>query len=296
MPLKRELIYIDGKDETDCVTSHSFRSNKCIAGQILDIHIKEWGLTPDGDRFQTHSSILQPVLHKGLKAMIKIPLTPDEKAGSKMLDWWDGIGAVKVIRSDDVAILMERIVDNHSLKSMSLNGNDNESTRIICEVAKSLHSNRNKPLPELVPLHSWFNDLFLSANRYGGLFPKAAEIALTVLEDQTGVTVLHGDLHHDNILYSLERGWLAIDPKGLLGDRTFDYVNILRNPSKEIALSEGRFMKQIMLIGKNAGIEINHLLKWTIAWSGLSAVWYLNDHTDADLPVEILKMAHANLR
>ncbi len=263
--------------------------------QILDIHIKEWGLTPDGNSFQTHSSILQPVLYGNLKAMIKIPLTPDEKAGCKMLDWWDGTGAVKVIRSDDVAILMERITDNHSLKSMSLNGKDDESTRIICDVAKSLHSNRNKPLPELVPLHVWFDDLFQSANKYGGLFPKAAEIAQSLLENQTDTVVLHGDLHHDNILYSEERGWLAIDPKGLLGDRTFDYVNILRNPSKEIALSEGRFMKQIMLISKNTGIEINRLLKWTIAWSGLSAVWYLNDDIDADLPVEIMKMADAEL-
>lgn len=264
------------------------------AEQILNYRIKEWELIPDGNSFQTHSSLLQPVLYGALKAMLKIPLTSEEKTGSILLDWWDGKGAVRVLKSDDDAILMERIADNHSLRSISMNGNDDESTRIICEVAHLLHSDRNKPLPELVPLHIWFKDLFLSANKYGGFFLKAAEIARLVLESQTDFTVLHGDLHHDNILYSSERGWLAIDPKGLLGEKTFDYVNILCNPTKEMALSEGRLMKQINIISKNTGIDVNHLLKWTIAWSALSTVWFLNDDIDANLPFGVLKIAIAN--
>jgi len=50
------------------------------------------------------------------------------------------------------------------------------------------------------------------------------------------------------------------------------------------------------IISKNTGIEMNHLLKWTIAWSGLSAVWFLNDdmEMDANLPIGILKMAIAD--
>ncbi len=267
-------------------------------------YIKEWGLIPDGDRFQTHSSILQPVLYGEQQAMLKISLTPDEKAGCRVLDWWDGIGAVKVIRSDADAVLMERLEDDHELKSMASAGRDDEATRIICRVAGVLHSDRHKPLPELVPLRVWFEDLFRSADKYGGPFPKAAEIARSLLENQTEMTVLHGDLHHDNILHSLERGWLAIDPKGLLGDRAFDYVNILRNPSQEIALSEGRFMRQIGIIGEESGIAIDHLLKWSAAWSGLSAVWHLDDGAngaggeygvDVSLTIEILKIALAQI-
>lgn len=267
-------------------------------------YIKEWELTPDGERFQTHSSILQPVLYGEQQAMLKIPLTPDEKAGCRVLDWWDGIGTVRVLRSDADAVLMERLADDHALKSMSMSGCDDEATRIICEVAGVLHSDRHKPLPELVPLNVWFEDLFQSADKYGGPFPKAAEIARSLLDNQTKPTVLHGDLHHDNILHSPERGWLAIDPKGLLGDRAFDYVNILRNPSREIALSEGRFMRQIGIIADESGIGIDRLLKWAAAWSGLSAVWHLDDGedgsggeygVDASLTVEILKIALAQL-
>ncbi len=256
-------------------------------------YIKKWGLIPDGDSFQTRSSILQPVLYGQQKAMLKIPLTPDEKAGCRGLDWWDGIGAVRVIRSDADAVLLERLADDHALKAMSLNGHDDEATRIICQVAGVLHSNRHKPLPKLISLNVWFEDLFRFADKYGGPFPKAAEIARSLLENQTEMTVLHGDLHHDNILHSPERGWLAIDPKGLFGDRAFDYVNILRNPSREVALSEGRFIKQIGIIGEESGIEIDRLLQWAAAWSGLAAVWHLDDGTDASLTVEILTIALA---
>ncbi len=264
-------------------------------------YMKEWGLIPDGDSFRTHSSILQPVLCGEQQAMLKIPLTPDEKAGCRVLDWWDGIGAVRVIRSDADAVLMERLADDHALKSMAMSDRDDEATRIICQVASVLHSDRHKPLPELVPLRVLFEDLFRSADKYGGPFPKAAEIARSLLDNQVEIVVLHGDLHHDNILHSPERGWLAIDPKGLLGDRAFDYVNILRNPSREIALSEGRFMRQIGIIGEESGIAIDRLLKWTAAWSGLAAVWHLEDDTDnsasggidASLTIEILKIALA---
>ena len=260
---------------------------------ILRHHIKEWNLTPDGDRFQTHSSLLQPVLYEDLECMLKISLTPEEKRGGKLLEWWNGKGVANVLKSDEDAILMEKIVSDYSLKSMSLNGKDDCSTRIICKVANLLHSCNKKSLPELIPLNIWFKDLFLSADRYGSLFLKAGEIAASVLENQTDLTVLHGDLHHDNILFSSTKGWVAIDPKGLFGDKAFDYVNILCNPTKEIALSEGRLMKQIKIISQNSGVNINHILKWTIAWAALSAVWLLNDDIEASLPTGILEIAIA---
>lgn len=50
------------------------------------------------------------------------------------------------------------------------------------------------------------------------------------MADPHDVVVLHGDIHHGNVLDGGERGWRAIDPKGLLGERTFDFVNILLAP------------------------------------------------------------------
>jgi hypothetical protein len=48
--------------------------------------------------------------------------------------------------------------------------------------------------------------------------------------ERRDVVVLHGDMHHENILKFSSRGWLAIDPKGLVGERGFDYANIFCKP------------------------------------------------------------------
>lgn len=267
------------------------------AENILRNCMQQWKLRYDGNSFYTHSSLLQPVLTEdNIKSILKIPLSEDEKRGIKVLEWWNGIGAAIVLKSDDDAVLMERIIGDSSLKSMALSGNDDEATKVICEVTSLLHACKKEPLPELTPLNIWFKDLFLSAEKYGDIFLQSAHIAKSLLNNQNDITVLHGDIHHENILYSSERGWLAIDPKGLLGARAFDYVNILCNPENtEIVLAEGRVIKQIGIISKNTGIEIELLLKWTAAWAGLSAVWFLNDDLDADIPVEVLRLAVSQL-
>jgi streptomycin 6-kinase len=53
---------------------------------------------------------------------------------------------------------------------------------------------------------------------------------------------LHVDLHHSNVLDAGPRGWLAIDPKALLGERTYETANLLRNPwpHGDIVHSSGR--------------------------------------------------------
>ena len=42
-------------------------------------------------------------------------------------------------------------------------------------------------------------------------------------------TLVHGDLHHHNVLRS-KRGWLAIDPKPMLGEPEYDVASFLWNP------------------------------------------------------------------
>ncbi len=100
---------------------------------------------------------------------------------------------------------------------------------------------------------------------------EADSAAQALLADPRDVVVLHGDIHHGNVLDGGERGWLAIDPKGLLGERTFDFVNILRNPDVATALAPGRFARQIEVLTAAASIERQRLLDWTLAFAGLSA-------------------------
>ena len=103
--------------------------------------------------------------------------------------------------------------------------------------------------------------------------------------------LLHGDIHHGNILDGGARGWLAIDPKGLLGERTFDYANILRNPNEEIAKRPGRFAQQATVIAEAARVDRRRLLQWVLAFCGLSATWIYDDGDSPDLDLAVAALA-----
>jgi streptomycin 6-kinase len=69
------------------------------------------------------------------------------------------------------------------------------------------------------------------------------------------------------------QGWLAIDPKCIVGDRAFDFANILCNPSAGTALRPGRLACQVEVMPSATGIPADRLLRWTMAGRGLSATW-----------------------
>jgi streptomycin 6-kinase len=107
--------------------------------------------------------------------------------------------------------------------------------------------------------------------------------------------VLHGDIHHGNILDFRERGWLAIDPKGVIGERGFDYANLFCNPDYETAAAPGRLRRQVEIVANAAGLEQRRLLEWVLAWAGLSAAWDLNGDTPPATALMVAEMA-AQLR
>ncbi len=72
-----------------------------------------------------------------------------------------------------------------------------------------------------------------------------------------------------------DRGWLAIDPKGLTGERGYDYANIFRNPDAETALRPGRFDRRVAIVCQASGLEPARLLRWILAVMGLSAAWHI---------------------
>ena len=154
---------------------------------------------------------------------------------------------------------------------------DEKATRIICETATLLHAPRiTAPPASLISLDTWFAPLKPGAARRGGILTTSAEFADRLLASQQDITPLHGDLHHDNVLDGERRGWLAIDPKGLIGERTFDFVNILRNPQNFFGDDPARLSLQIDIITHVAGLDRTRLLEWTVAFCGLSAVWMLD--------------------
>jgi streptomycin 6-kinase len=263
---------------------------------MVDDYLVRWNLIPDGEPLTTRASILLPVRSQGGPAMLKIATEAEERDGAESMVWWSGDGSASVLAHEGDALLLERAQGGVSLVKMVRDGHDDEASRIMCSVAARLHAPRNDPPPRsLVPLTRWFAELEPTASRYGGLLSQAAETARVLLEEPQDVVVLHGDIHHGNILDFGSRGWLAIDPKGLLGERAFDFVNILRNPDAQMALTPRRFARQATVLAETANLDRVRLLQWTLAFAGLSAAWILADGDDPELDLGVAELAAAEL-
>src|SRR5690606_16146555 len=210
--------------------------------------------------------------------------------------WWSGRGAAEVLAYDDDAYLLELAEGEKSLTAMAKGGRDDRATAILCDVAAVLHGHdpAERP-PRVVALEDGFRALWPVARRRGGALAQAGSTASERLADQRERVVLHGDLHHANVLDFGPRGWLAIDPKGIYGERTFEFVNLLRNPDRETALEPGRFERQVEQVVTCAAVERRRLLRWTVAFTGLSAAWLIDDGEEPELDLAVMRLARAAL-
>jgi streptomycin 6-kinase len=261
-----------------------------------DAYLARWNLVADGELVSTPSSHLLPVRRGAELAMLKIAREEEERRGGQVMAWWDGDGAARVLAHDDHALLLERATGPRTLAAMVAAGNDDEASRILCVVAARLHAPRRTSPSELVPLSRWFEALPPAAGVHGGLLAEADTAARELLASPRDVVVLHGDIHHGNVLDTGERGWIAIDPKGLWGERTFDFVNILRNPDAATALRPGRFSRQVGVLATEAALDQRRLIEWTLAFTGLSAAWCIADGKPAALDLAVAALAAAMLR
>jgi streptomycin 6-kinase len=255
--------------------------------RMFEKYLERWKLAPDGDPIITRGSRLLPVRMGNTPAMLKIALDAEEKFGGALMSWWEGHGAAHVFAHEEDALLMARAEDLSSLLDMALTGRDDEASRIICNVVAQIHAPRLRPPPALIPLAEWFQALRLAVTKYHGcrgyqgdygyIFPACAAIADRLLQAPQDVVVLHGDIHHRNILDFGNRGWLAIDPKHIVGERGFDYANLFCNPELETVRAPGRMVRQLQVVAEAAGLERARLLQWIVAYAGLSAAWFLED-------------------
>lgn len=265
--------------------------------------LSRWRLIADGEPIRTHASHLLPVRQDGAPAMLKLPEVEDERLGYRMLEYWGGEGAARLLSQSDegAAMLIERATGRRSLSAMARNGADDDATAILCDAIAALQKPRG-PAPEgLIPLEIWFKDLFPMAAERGGLLARSAAIASELLPAQREILPLHADCHHENILDFEGRGWLAIDPKGVIGDRAFEYTILfcdpdLAEPELPVAVVPGIFERRLEIVLAKSGLERNRLLGWIVAWCGLSAAWFMGDDDPlAEVNLTILAKAAAAL-
>jgi streptomycin 6-kinase len=274
---------------------------------IFKPFLQRWNLLVDGEPIVTHSSRLLPVRHNSEAAMLKVALEDEERRGADLMTWWNGEGAARVLAHDGDGLLLERLPGTRSLAEMAWSGQDDEATRIICTVAGKLHAPRPEPLPELIELERWFSSLAPMAAAQGGILRLADKTARELFSDPREIGALHGDLHHDNVLDGGDRGWLAVDPKRLIGERGFDFANLFRNPDISepaplrsvqtiaVATVPGRLARQAHIVAQAARLERERLLKWVLAYCGLSAAWHLEDGNVPELDLAVASIAAAEL-
>ncbi|MEZ2126987.1 MULTISPECIES: aminoglycoside phosphotransferase family protein [unclassified Sinorhizobium] len=262
---------------------------------MFESYLDRWSLVQDGTPIITPSSHLLPVFWQKRPAMLKIATDAEEKFGGLLMRWWNGDGAAAVYECEGDAVLLERAMGQRSLFDMAMNGEDDEASRIICRTIERLHVPRDTPPEHLVPLDQWFRELEPAARTYGGVFMRCAEIARHLLAEPRDQTVLHGDVHHRNILDFGKRGWLAIDPKRIHGERGFDYANTFCNPELPIVRAPGRLQRQLSVVCDEARLEPRRTLRWIIAYAGLSAAWFLsdgdNENAGSDLTIAQIALA-----
>jgi streptomycin 6-kinase len=204
-----------------------------------------------------------------------------------------GPGLVRLIASDpDVSImLMERVIPGTPLRTLTENGtmDDEESTRIA---ASEMQKMWVEP-PEghhLFPLDRWFQALFTYHEAHpdgeGPLPHHLVELAVAqardVLATQCERVVLHGDVHHDNILADSEHGWTLIDFKGLVGERGYDIGTWMRNPP---GLETWPDLPQVIdrrldIFAEELRIDRTRLWQWSIVHAVLSTCWTLEGNVD----------------
>jgi streptomycin 6-kinase len=251
--------------------------------------IARWGLEPDGKPFVTPyaGSRLLPVRRAGRALMLKLASTDDERRGSTIMAWWDGQGAAPVVAHDDEALLMVRAEGGDSLGSEP----DEVAIPLLCAAVAALHTPRPDP-PQTPPLRTLFAALLDSGEpRLAG----GSRVAAELLDTPRDTALLHGDIHHFNVLDFGDAGWLAIDPWGFQGERAYDYANILRNPDPQRVMQPGRFDDGRALIAAHADLDPDRLLRWIYAHAGLAAAWELADGHDPVRSMAVLNLCEARL-
>jgi streptomycin 6-kinase len=271
---------------------------------LFEPWIARWSLVPDGPAFesQLHSQLL-PVLSKGAPAILKIADGKAARRAADMMAWYEGDGAARVLAADGPVLLLERLDGARDLAWMACNGQDREAAQIICEVVARLHRPRAAPPPRLVPLSEWLRPVEATARTHGGVLTKAAAAAAALLGEPRESVPLHGDIHHRNILDGGERGWLAIDPWALSGERGFDYANFFQNPDIDsghdpgspVATAPGALARRLKLVSDASAIEPKRLLQWILAYMGLSAGWTLGAGGRPTVSLTIAEIAAAAL-
>jgi streptomycin 6-kinase len=252
------------------------------------------------DSLETESSFVAFGTRGDQPVVLKIIRRPgDEWLSGKVLEAFGGNGMVRVYEYIDGALLLERLQPGTPLSGMALGGGDEEATEILADVIQGM-SHPRESLEGFVTVEEWgnaFEHYLASGDRQipKDLVEQAGRIYLELCASQTSIRLLHGDLQHYNILSCVARGWVAIDPKGVVGELEYEIGAALRNPYErpELFATPEIIKRRLRCYEDKLKLDYERALAWSFAQAVLSAIWSVEDGFPVDAENPALRLADA---
>ena len=205
----------------------------------------------------------------------------DEWGSGEILRAFEGEGMVRLLNHADGAVLLQRLTPGTSLADLAVE-DDEQATGVLIDLMRRL-------TPRTVPAGvSTVEDWGKGFTRYATtldtrvprpLLESAQRIYRDLCATQAGTRLLHGDLHHFNVLMDKGRGWTAIDPKGVVGEQAYEVGAALRNPfgRSESFTDHAVVARRAARFAKELTLDEGRVLAWAFAQAVLAAVWAIED-------------------
>lgn len=187
----------------------------------------------------------------------------------------------RVIAADPGMIIMQRATPGTTLTSF-FPDNDSEATEIFCHCLRRIHATTISQPHNFLKLDTALNLLDKELDIPESILGHARALKNKLLNTSQQTVLLHGDLHHDNILKNNDE-WLVIDPKGFIGDPGFDLCTYIYNPIPQLlqqsdpsSIINNRIHRCAQLLDLSA----QYIRDWLIVKTVLSWAWCLEDNSD----------------
>ena len=248
----------------------------------LETKAVEWNVSLDEVR-ETSTSLIGFGVRGGVRVVLKISKQDgDESHSGDVLKAYRGEAAVRVYESEPNAVLLERLEPGEQLVNLVKHGRDVEATKILAEVIAKL---ANHEAPVGCPTVTDWGRAFDRYLQSGGeqipreVVEEAREMYDELASSQRQTMLLHGDLQHYNVLFDNERGWVAIDPKGVMGELEYELNAVLRNPIElpDVFANPVTINRRLETLTTTLQLDYSRALRWSYSQSILSAIWDIED-------------------
>jgi streptomycin 6-kinase len=228
------------------------------------------------------------VREDGTEAILKLGPYADTLTEIDALRLYDGAGCVRMleVERERKAFLLERLRPGAMLSEIR---DDDEAVAIAAGVMGRLW----RPAPPDAPFPSvadWAYGLKKLRPHFGGttgpfpgsLVEEAEALFEELIPSQSEPVLLHGDLHHFNILSDERRGWLVIDPKGVIGEPEYEIGAYLRNEFHDRPDPKRLTARRLDGFAEHLGLDRERMRKWSLAQAVLSAWWTAEDSGEGE--------------